>query len=72
MATVSLFTKEKQVQASFITAATVPASAIGPKPSSVFCWKASMKAGMLFTPTHSPFHPISDKVRNHVKVLVQH
>lgn len=66
----SLFMKEKQGQASLMTPATVLVFTTESKPS-FFCWKPSMKASMFFTPTHSPLHPTLDKVRKHIKGLLQ-
>ena len=68
---VSLFMKEKQVQASLVTPATVLAFTTESKPSLFSCWKPSMKASMFFTPTHSPLHPTLDEVRKHIKGLLQ-
>lgn len=67
----SLLTKEKQVQASFLTPATVLAFTTESKPSLFFSWKPSMEASMVFTPTHTPFHPTLDEVRKHIKGLLQ-
>lgn len=67
----SLLTKEKQVQASLLTPATVLAFTTESKPSLFLCWKPSMEANMFFTPTHSPFHSTLDEVRKHIKGLLQ-
>lgn len=46
-------------------------SRIDPKPSLFFCWKPSLKAGMLFPSTQSPLHTTLDKVGERRKILVQ-
>ena len=68
MPNASLFTKEMHIEARF----TALALTIDATPSLFFCWKPSLKAGMLFPLTHRPFHTTLDKVRKHTKILIQY